>query len=97
MTPSSGGEGRVSEAAALRGQRDCAVASAWLALAIALAVLISNFRDHAPADQRLRETIAAHQAILASDLLIYSANQQALRQVEAALDEAQKSANRRQR
>ena len=78
---------------ALQGQRELALACAWLSLTISLAVLFSNFGKEPAAIPAAREAVENHRKILASAEEDLKANNDNLRQTREALANVKKAVN----
>ena len=72
-------------------QRDQALACAWLAFVISLALLCSNLRDHSRDDLDLRQRIDSHRQLMAEVGRVRDDNDKVLRRTEAAATEMRKA------
>jgi len=70
----------------MRGQRDQALACAWLALAIAVATLWSNFSLSYDDVRAARAAADQHRALIADHERILAANDAALKETRTALE-----------
>jgi hypothetical protein len=80
-----------TDLAALRWQRDAAVATAALTVSIAAALLLANFAGSSAGLETTRRAIAEHQRLFEISTKDRRTNEQALQENRAALEKLKKT------